>query len=134
MPGATKSPAGEAKCPNTTLFIYLFFIKYNLALFQVKLGLQHDLGGFMLWSIETDDFHGDCEKEREGDTHNSNGKFPLLRAVHRAIEDYNLEVKDIDINDINNDISEGNRTRTSSGAAAVTCSLSVIFLLITAFI
>lgn len=42
----------------------------------------------MVWSIDTDDFHGDCERERLKiqDDQDKKYSYPLLKAVHRAIE------------------------------------------------
>ncbi|KAK6620011.1 hypothetical protein RUM44_006411 [Polyplax serrata] len=55
---------------------------------KVNLGLKYKVGGFMVWSIDTDDFHGDCERERLKiqDDQDKKYSYPLLKAVHRAIE------------------------------------------------
>lgn len=41
---------------------------------KVTWGLEQNLAGFMIWSIETDDFHGRCNQ----------GAFPLLNAINAA--------------------------------------------------
>lgn len=69
--------------------------------------MRHKVGGFMLWSIDTDDFHGDCEKERLQIQESAPGKYsyPLLREIHRAIQQYreskdDVEIPEIDTNDV----------------------------------
>ncbi|XP_049881289.1 chitinase-3-like protein 1 [Pectinophora gossypiella] len=42
---------------------------------KVKYALSKNISGIMMWSIETDDFHGTCTGE----------DFPLLRAINRAL-------------------------------------------------
>lgn len=42
---------------------------------KIEYALKFNISGAMIWSIETDDFRGTC----------SDGKYPLLRAVNRAL-------------------------------------------------
>lgn len=42
---------------------------------KVEFALDKNLAGVMVWSIETDDFHGSCHGE----------DFPLLRAINKAL-------------------------------------------------
>lgn len=42
---------------------------------KIEYGLSLGIGGAMVWSIETDDFHGICHDE----------DFPLLRAINKAL-------------------------------------------------
>lgn len=41
---------------------------------KMKYTASRNLAGVMVWSIDTDDFHGECR----------HGKFPLLRAINAA--------------------------------------------------
>lgn len=56
--------------------------------FAIKMGL----GGAMVWSVDTDDFHGDCS---DGDENFVN--FPLMRcinkAIHRSVMEQENEVR-----------------------------------------
>ncbi|KAG8236246.1 hypothetical protein J437_LFUL010999 [Ladona fulva] len=45
---------------------------------KVKFAMEKELGGIMVWAIDTDDFHGDCS---EGGFK----KFPLLNTINQAI-------------------------------------------------
>ncbi|XP_046972453.1 chitinase-3-like protein 1 [Vanessa cardui] len=47
----------------------------NSLVTKVEYALQFNIAGVMIWSIETDDFHGICHTE----------DFPLLRAINRAL-------------------------------------------------
>lgn len=66
---------------------------------KVRYAVRKDLGGVMVWSIDTDDFRGDCE--REEDTYadfrakpgvklmmleRTSKNYPLLRTLNEAIE------------------------------------------------
>ncbi|KAI5644635.1 glycosyl hydrolases family 18 domain-containing protein [Phthorimaea operculella] len=44
---------------------------------KVNWALEKNIGGVMFWSIESDDFHGNCGE-----------KFPLLNAINDAINNY----------------------------------------------
>ncbi|CAH2098230.1 unnamed protein product [Euphydryas editha] len=50
----------------------------NSLVTKVEYALKLNLAGVMVWSIETDDFHGICQNE----------DFPLLRAINRALGRY----------------------------------------------
>ncbi|CAH0715007.1 unnamed protein product, partial [Brenthis ino] len=42
---------------------------------KIDYALKYNISGVMVWSIETDDFHGICDSE----------DFPLLRSINRAV-------------------------------------------------
>ncbi|XP_069702870.1 probable chitinase 2 [Periplaneta americana] len=48
---------------------------------KVELAVQNKLAGVMVWSLDTDDFLGDCIFERTGAT-----SFPLMRAINKALD------------------------------------------------
>ncbi|XP_046683989.1 probable chitinase 2 isoform X2 [Homalodisca vitripennis] len=49
--------------------------------YKVKYAMEKDLGGLMIWSIDIDDFRGDCVAQ-DGE---KKEKFQLLRSVNEAI-------------------------------------------------
>lgn len=50
---------------------------------KIKFALSHELGGVMVWSIDTDDFRGDCNE-----VVNDQKDYPLLRAVDLEIHEF----------------------------------------------
>uniref|UniRef100_A0A1B6M3P7 GH18 domain-containing protein n=1 Tax=Graphocephala atropunctata TaxID=36148 RepID=A0A1B6M3P7_9HEMI len=56
---------------------------------KVKYAMEQQLGGLMIWSIDIDDFRGDCVAQNEEKT-----KFQLLRSVNEAIVS---SLKEIDV-------------------------------------
>jgi GH18 family chitinase len=48
---------------------------------QVKFAMKLDLAGAMVWSIDTDDFRGDCINNYGGGSSN----YPLMRIISEAI-------------------------------------------------
>ncbi|GLV36208.1 Chitinase 2 [Carabus blaptoides fortunei] len=54
---------------------------------KVRFAIKQKLGGAMVWSIDTDDFRGDCaiaEKE-VGSDQRFNDNYPLMRTINEAI-------------------------------------------------
>jgi hypothetical protein len=49
-------------------------------MFQAKFTIEEDLGGVMVWSIDTDDFRGDCKTTGE-----TNSNYPLVTALNLAM-------------------------------------------------
>jgi GH18 family chitinase len=47
---------------------------------QVKFAIKLDLAGTMVWSIDTDDFHGDCISNSGGGSSN----YPLMRTISKT--------------------------------------------------
>ncbi|CAG9764757.1 unnamed protein product [Ceutorhynchus assimilis] len=46
---------------------------------KVKFAMEKNLAGIMVWSVDTDDFQGDCDEE--------NGQnYPLMREINKSIE------------------------------------------------
>ncbi|XP_044265080.1 probable chitinase 2 [Tribolium madens] len=89
---------------------------------KVKFAMEKDLGGIMVWSIDTDDFHGDCADVGD-DGHFEN--FPLMRAINKAIA--------TTIEERENSIIHGSDERTS-GAGSSASFLFLVFMAIALFI
>lgn len=49
-------------------------------LLQVKFAMKKDIAGIMIWSIDTDDFLGDCVVQN-----NEKETFPLVRSISHSI-------------------------------------------------
>lgn len=62
-------------------FIYSFIFSVGVSFLQVKFAMKLDLAGTMVWSIDTDDFHGDCISNSGGGSSN----YPLMRTISRTI-------------------------------------------------
>lgn len=56
---------------------------------KVKFAMEKSLAGAMVWSIDTDDFHGDCSED-SGDNFMN---FPLMRSINKGIEVALEEIK-----------------------------------------
>lgn len=62
-------------------FIYSFIFSVDLSFLQVKFAMKLDLAGTMVWSIDTDDFQGDCISNSDGGSSN----YPIMRTISRTI-------------------------------------------------
>lgn len=116
---------------------------------KMKFAMGRNLGGAMVWSIDTDDFHGDCDidddtfndfKPLPGVTLNIpkryNANYPLLRTINEAtviaLDEIAQEAKLPD-KDIDNEIPHGDDD--GKGAAATqTATFSFIFCALLVFL
>lgn len=57
---------------------------------KVKLAASYGLAGVMIWSIDTDDFHGRCNEVNDDDP-NSPTTFPLLRMIRSSLNKFYTE-------------------------------------------
>lgn len=115
---------------------------------KIKFAMSRNLAGAMIWSIDTDDFLGDCDIEDDtfadfkpmpGVTLNLPKRvetnYPLLRTINEAmvvaLDEINQEAK-LPARDEDNEIPHGNHENGGSdsdggGAIAVTVSQMAIF-------
>lgn len=72
---------------------------------KVKFAMSKNLAGCMVWSLETDDFLGDCSQKTQFNN------YPLMRSINKAIEDSLNEIS----KNKQNEIPHGDvRTNSSS--------------------
>lgn len=48
---------------------------------KIRFAMEKNLAGAMVWSIDTDDFFGDCSSSDQNDLVN----FPLMRCINKSI-------------------------------------------------
>lgn len=86
---------------------------------KIKYALEQGLGGAMVWSIDTDDFHGDCATDSEAQSGMVN--FPLMRSINTAIVD---TLADIERNKANV-IPRGEEHSSDAVSAHASCAVIV---------
>lgn len=111
---------------------------------KMKYAMSHNLAGAMIWSVDTDDFHGDCDidsdtfddfKDQPGITLSKpkryNANYPLLRTVNEGIvlslDEIAQEAK-LDHHDKDNEIPHGDDDGNGKGAG--TCASFTIQMII----
>lgn len=52
---------------------------------KVEFAMKQGLAGAMVWSIDTDDFRGDCSKGPSTSDRRFNDNFPLMRTINEVI-------------------------------------------------
>lgn len=121
---------------------------------KVRYAVQKGLGGVMVWSVDTDDFQGDCDEKLNEDRFSdfrtqpkvklnlpklTTRTYPLLRTLNDAIvltlDEMSQEQSDNDnnINDKDNEIDSNESTqqkpnKPSGATAAALSSLFVVLL------
>lgn len=83
--------------------------------------MRKGLAGAMVWSMDTDDFQGDCSDETSEHFVN----FPLMRGINKAIEKTLAEIEQ----DKENEIIHGSDERTKSSSSTLVYSTFIIYLL-----
>lgn len=111
---------------------------------KIKFAMKNDLAGVMTWSIDTDDFLGDCNIEHEtfddfGGTvgvkltlpKRVNSNYPLLRTLNEAIIialDEIEQENEIKENEIENEIPHGEEDDHAGGSCSAVLSNVVVVL------
>ncbi|CAB3372894.1 Hypothetical predicted protein [Cloeon dipterum] len=79
---------------------------------KAKFAIEEDLGGVMVWSIDTDDFRGDCRSNGE-----TGGHFPLVTALNVAMAQV--------INERSTEVIMTSTTEQTSGSSTLVTSIAV---------
>ncbi|XP_044746225.1 probable chitinase 2 [Coccinella septempunctata] len=103
---------------------------------KIQFAMQKKLAGVMVWSIDTDDFQGDCAKSGENDRYSN---FPLMRSINKSVvetlEEFEEEEGDKNEKDESrpddreNEIDSDKHTKDSSSVVNVSfgCVIICIF-------
>nr|XP_022913582.1 probable chitinase 2 isoform X1 [Onthophagus taurus] len=89
---------------------------------KVKFAMEKNLGGCMVWSMDTDDFRGDCSS-MEGEMFEN---YPLLRTINKVIEISLEDIKRSKENEIPDDRKEKSSSSRTLGASLLTVGLTII--------
>ena len=69
----------------------IYYLHTSSKIQQVQLAMKKGLGGVMVWSIDTDDFRGDCALNHHHHKHNRiidprDHQYPIMQAITLALE------------------------------------------------
>lgn len=87
--------------------------------------MENELAGAMVWSLDTDDFHGDCaDLPADGDEERIN--FPLMHAINDAIREALEDAERNKENVIPHGEPDGDEERRAAGARLEVSGLLVV--------
>lgn len=82
---------------------------------KVRFAMEKNLAGVMVWSIDTDDFQGDCADSEE------DSNFPLMKAINKSIETSLEDIKNRISHDKQDQKAEGSHIRPNVITLVVFC-------------
>ncbi|KAL1501790.1 hypothetical protein ABEB36_007051 [Hypothenemus hampei] len=88
---------------------------------KIKFAMEKNLAGIMVWSVDTDDFQGDCTVDEENPQN-----FPLMRAINKSIE--------MSLEDLNNSILREKLKQRKNSSFRLLGSFNVIIVVFGLFI
>lgn len=99
---------------------------------KIKFAMQKKLAGVMVWSIDTDDFQGDCTKSEDD---NSFSNFPLMRSINKSVQESLVEIeeeerekknKEVVPDDRENEIDSDKYKKGSSNVVSISVGCVII--------
>lgn len=66
---------------------------------KTEFAVRKKLAGAMVWSIDTDDFLGECSKGPNSNDRRFNQNFPLMRTINEVLAKQSNEIDDNFIED-----------------------------------
>lgn len=96
--------------------------------------MEKRLGGVMIWSIDIDDFRGECVEGEIG--HGTQKRFPLLHSINEVLSTYAIPKEDITnvysteepTNDVTNRTKKGEKSSATVPVLASVLLLSFVWL------
>ncbi|XP_045471267.1 probable chitinase 2 [Harmonia axyridis] len=106
---------------------------------KVKFAMQKKLAGVMVWSIDTDDFLGDCANTEQTDTYSN---FLLMRSINKSVQETQSEIQEEEKeknttevpddreNEIDSDkhVKDGSNVVNDNFAYVIFCILRFLFI------
>jgi len=96
---------------------------------KVEFAIRKGLAGTMVWSLDTDDFQGDCADDPVNNP-NAHVNFPLMRSINSGIEQTLEQMK----RDAENEINDYKERNKKDGACSNVASSSLILTIIVSYI
>lgn len=94
---------------------------------KVKFAMENDLAGAMVWSLDTDDFHGDCA---DVSTDEDQINFPLMHAINQAIMDVLEDIETNKENEILHGKAAGKEDTSGGNRFNISKVFTVVFMLV----
>ena len=82
-----------------------------------------NLAGIMIWSVDTDDFHGDCISKNG----NVSTNYPLMKAITRTISEV-IKVRQDNVDDNQLDYTDNNTGKDDKDDSGAETLKSMIFV------
>lgn len=92
---------------------------------KVNFAIRKNLAGAMVWSLDTDDFHGDCADDASAVTIN----FPLMRSINKAIENTLRDIEKEKENVIPHGKDEESSSANDRLVQIPVCFLTLVYML-----